>query len=968
MKFRKKIDFKLLVLVCGLSIISPLNILANANLLYKNTEVQTITSGVTYEKSERLYSTGWKDVYVVTVDMTNPNVDFEVLSSSTEFGLKKSVENLTRENNALVGINADFFGSGNPTSSMGQVIVDNKVIEAQNYYNFESSEYGGVFEDIFGNIFVDYMKTSYSIYKTDGSGSILTLQGKNKVTDFSNPIYFNRDAMTSTADLDARNSELFKVVVDGGTVIHKAGAGEVVDVPANGYVIVMNKTCASKYLGLFTVGDKLAISETHSFKVNQDKSINDIVTGISAGGEILRNGQNIKTGLSISPSAYNPRSAVGVNQEKNKLIIVAVDGRGESIGATHDEMASILLEYGAYDAIHLDGGGSTTLALREEDSRNITTVNTVSDGSSRLVPNAIGIKSNNSGNTGTLTSMNISIDASSTNNNILNNNNYKLNVLGKNEYENPIDINLNDVEFSFKDYTSGSISRDENNNIIILPVTVGEHTIVATHISGVTSEYSFKTGATYSYLIPAATSTSIGVGESTELYLSTANTEGDFRALDFYNANWTVSDNNLGYFQDNKFVGTGNGVANITVEVDGLTASIAISVGNIAKPIESFEDNNKNMYVSYFPNDNTITGGVALTNNQVVHGEKSLLMSYNFIGNMSTPQVVYARFDNDPIELTNNPEYIQMQVKGDSSGNLLKAVLIDANGESYTITLVDNIYFNDWVTVSTLIPSEAVAPVSLEKLYVATLSTTDPKSGSIYVDNIEGITKRNDGGIVVSSYNDPMSQVLKNTTPASHEEDISVFGQTASKLYNNSSSVLWDTLNAMVVNARALVFAGSSDLAGFDVSAVPTIQWNNLYNSTNTSYLSIINLATKNGSILSENANQWKYLQEYLYNTSKNNILINIDKDIWSENNGLTGTRENELLHTILKDFVYETGKNIIVVSATGNTSNIKIQDGIRYINLNGLTTASPDNKYSYKYLRIRVDENNLRYQICDVY
>lgn len=961
MKLRKKLDFKILVLLCGLSIFNPLNVFANSNLLYNNTEVQTITDGVIYEKSERLYKNGWKDVYVVTVDMTNPNVDFEVLTSTTQHGLKKSVENLTIENNALVGINADFFGSGNPTSSMGQVIIDNKIIEAQNYYNSNEDKYAGVFEDVLGNIFVDYLTSTYALYNSEGA--ILEIQGKNKITDFSKALYFDRTVFTDTSELDNLNKNLYKVVVQNGVIIHKAGAGEVVDIPTNGFVIVMDQATASSNLAKFNTGDTgVGVNQKYSFTFRPDKSISEIVTGISAGGEILRNGSVVSNGLSISPTSYNPRSAVGVSQDKTKLILIAVDGRGASIGATHNEMASLLLEYGAYDAIHLDGGGSTTLALREEGSRNITTVNNVSDGSSRLVPNAIGIKSTNANNTGTLTSLHLEIDASNTNSTILNNNNYNVNIIGKNEFQNPIDINLNDITLTFKEYTSGSAT-----GMTILPTIVGEHTLIATHVSGVTSEITFKTGATYSYLIPSATVLSLGVGESTQLSLSTANTEGHFKALDFTSGTWTVNDPTLGYFEGDKFIAAGDGVANISVSVDDLTASIALSIGNLAKSIDSFE-NQKDMYVSYFPNNNTLSGGAGITNGQATHGNNSLLVSYNFIENISTPQVLYVRFDKEPIVLTNNPEFIQMQVKCDGSQNLLKAVLLDANGVSHTVTLIDSMDSNDWVTVNTAIPSSAVAPVSLQQLYVGTLNTTSAESGTIYIDNLEGVSKRNDGGIVVTSYNDPMSQVLKNTIAESHEEDINVFGQTANKPYTSSNSVLQSAINIMNQNATALVFAGSTDLNGFSTGNTSTISWNNSYDTTNTNHLSIINLATKNGSILSENADQWRWFQDYLYNLSKNNILINMDKDIWSTSNSLTGTRENELLHTILKDFVYETGKNVIVVSATSNSTDIQINDGVRYVTLNGLSTASPDNLYTYKYLKLRADENNLRYQICDIY
>ena len=63
-------------------------------------------------------------------------------------------------------------------------------------------------------------------------------------------------------------------------------------------------------------------------------------------------------------SGRQPRTAFGVSQDGTKAIIMVVDGRGDSIGATHQEMADLMRTYGAYDAMHLDGGGSSTMAVK----------------------------------------------------------------------------------------------------------------------------------------------------------------------------------------------------------------------------------------------------------------------------------------------------------------------------------------------------------------------------------------------------------------------------------------------------------------------------------------------------------------------------------------------------------------------------------------------------------------------------
>jgi len=60
----------------------------------------------------------------------------------------------------------------------------------------------------------------------------------------------------------------------------------------------------------------------------------------------------------------NPRTAVGLSADGKHMIIVAVDGRQSiSRGVSLNDLAVILQRYGASDAMNLDGGGSTAMAI-----------------------------------------------------------------------------------------------------------------------------------------------------------------------------------------------------------------------------------------------------------------------------------------------------------------------------------------------------------------------------------------------------------------------------------------------------------------------------------------------------------------------------------------------------------------------------------------------------------------------------
>jgi hypothetical protein len=65
----------------------------------------------------------------------------------------------------------------------------------------------------------------------------------------------------------------------------------------------------------------------------------------------------------------HPRTAVGVDEKGGTLWLVVVDGRQEnySEGATLKEVASLMVHLGAWRALNLDGGGSSTLVVEGAD-------------------------------------------------------------------------------------------------------------------------------------------------------------------------------------------------------------------------------------------------------------------------------------------------------------------------------------------------------------------------------------------------------------------------------------------------------------------------------------------------------------------------------------------------------------------------------------------------------------------------
>jgi|tagenome__1003787_1003787.scaffolds.fasta_scaffold20981265_1 hypothetical protein len=101
----------------------------------------------------------------------------------------------------------------------------------------------------------------------------------------------------------------------------------------------------------------------------------------------------IQDGLikAVDDRVMAPRTAVGVESETGVILLLVIDGRSTaSRGYTMVELANLMAELGADEALNLDGGGSSTM-VTENEQRRIAVRNRPADGFERRVSNAIAV-------------------------------------------------------------------------------------------------------------------------------------------------------------------------------------------------------------------------------------------------------------------------------------------------------------------------------------------------------------------------------------------------------------------------------------------------------------------------------------------------------------------------------------------------------------------------------------------------
>jgi hypothetical protein len=99
------------------------------------------------------------------------------------------------------------------------------------------------------------------------------------------------------------------------------------------------------------------------------------------GGLLTPGGERSYSNTNSWYDVTTARSAIGLSQDDRTLVLFTVDRAGGSLGMTVGEVADLLIrDYHVYNALNLDGGGSTTLAMEDPATHVARVINTPSEG------------------------------------------------------------------------------------------------------------------------------------------------------------------------------------------------------------------------------------------------------------------------------------------------------------------------------------------------------------------------------------------------------------------------------------------------------------------------------------------------------------------------------------------------------------------------------------------------------------
>lgn len=142
-----------------------------------------------------------------------------------------------------------------------------------------------------------------------------------------------------------------------------------------------------------TPGIKPALYINRRNVVSFNNAPNNIHSAISGDRMIVLKGA---VAPDLNDKGVEPRTAIGMNRNGRYLYLIVVDGRQPfySRGATFAELAKILIDQGAYIAMSLDGGGSSTMVIEGETGEPVilnSPIDNYIPGRERPVANHLGI-------------------------------------------------------------------------------------------------------------------------------------------------------------------------------------------------------------------------------------------------------------------------------------------------------------------------------------------------------------------------------------------------------------------------------------------------------------------------------------------------------------------------------------------------------------------------------------------------
>lgn len=495
--------------------------------LYESSTEQTINSGTKLTKYNRLTDKGWLAINIIEADIKDENTTVRVLTSENGLQTFQNVKTMfSNQKNTIAAINADFFtGNYKKGNIIGMTIKDGKMLTSTYYENEIKDTLASFYIDEKDNSSIDYFTNKIILTNNRNDEEYQIAEINKWSSNYDYPVLYTKDWGEETLGLSL-GAPITELIVEKNKVKEIRVGQDAVKIPENGFAICATGSGAERISEIFRVGDKVELD------IDVGIDIEKIKTAISGGTILVKDGK-IADFTHVIYGA-NPRTAIGISKDGSSIFLITVDGRqASSIGVTQEELAAIMVEKGIYTAMNLDGGGSTTMVARELGDEEPTLENSPSEGSLRMVPNAIAIL--NTTKTGALDKLLIEVPDV----NVFVNCEKELTVKGYDKYYNPVKVDMKKIKWSYS-----GVEASVKNNILKAGNEAGTVTLTAS-VGKAKGSINIDVLSAPNELTISPKKKTIDIDESIYFEVKGQNKNGYYADLKNDEVTWKIEEDNL---------------------------------------------------------------------------------------------------------------------------------------------------------------------------------------------------------------------------------------------------------------------------------------------------------------------------------------------------------------------------------------------------------------------------------------
>ncbi|MGC9363727.1 MAG: phosphodiester glycosidase family protein [Fidelibacterota bacterium] len=595
-------------------------------------------------------------INVLEIDLKNPFTYLEsVKAKNLLYGMERT-SSMAQRNDApghrVIGaVNADFYdmSTGVP---VGTQVIKGEILKT-------SSGWQAIGFSADNVPFINNVLFSGSVITTAGNQSI---HGINKSREENQLILYNQ-YFGSTTNTNSWGSE---IVVHPITpwyandtiicVIDTLYANQGSSTIPKGQAVLSGHGSSATFL------NTLHAEDTVKLYLGLNTSLQKITDVVGGNLKILSGG--VYTGSTNTD--LHPRTIAGFSADSSILYLATIDGRQSgSIGMNYRQLADLMLFLGAHHAINLDGGGSTTMVIRNQITNSLFA-------DERSVANALMVISD-APDEGSLSSIQISPD----NYRIFWGSRIKFHTGGWDEYFNPVSINTDNLTFTC-DENIGIIDQEGN---FLAANEVDSGYVYVQYGEMADSAYIFIKSAQRIEINPKKVVTdNIKKIQFTPTVYDIDNLTASVSQSAI---TWILLNPEIGQIDTSGvFSGMKNGNSKIVAEYRGLTdtAEVIVEIGTGTIIIDSLNSPTGWLLTGeYFNPSNTSISTVVTADGT----RQALCLSYEFIRRSDARAWIYL---NSNIPVYGLPDSIFLDIKsnpGDHKPHMVNLVIADDDKELY---------------------------------------------------------------------------------------------------------------------------------------------------------------------------------------------------------------------------------------------------------------------------------------------